>query len=72
MNAARKEWVRITRRETGIAAVTVTVSEDEAVVKWTEKAYSSEIEKSTTRAREKAHRALNAALSVVRSEDVPG
>ena len=66
MNAARKEWVRITRRETGIAAVTVTVSEDEAVVKWTEKTYSSEIEKGAKTAREKAHRALDAALKVIR------
>lgn len=71
----RKEWVRITRSPNGTAAVTVTVTvtvqQDEAVVRWTEKAYSSQIEKSTTLAREKAHRALSAALGVIRDEAVP-
>ena len=67
----RKEWVRITRSPNGTAAVTVTVQQDEAVVRWTEKAYSSQIEKSTTLAREKAHRALSAALGVIRDEAVP-
>lgn len=67
----RKEWVRITRSPNGTAAVTVTVQQDEAVVRWTEKAYSSQIEKSTALAREKAHRALSAALGVIRDEAVP-
>lgn len=67
----RKQWVKITRNQNGIAAVTVTVQEGEAVVRWTEKAYSSQIEKSTTLAREKAHRALSAALRAIRDEAVP-
>lgn len=65
MNAERREWVRVTRHKDGTAAVTVTVAEGSAVVKWTEKGYSSGLMKSTQTAREHAHRGLNAVLNAL-------
>ena len=63
MNAERREWVRVTRHKDGTAAVTV--AEGSAVVKWTEKGYSSGLMKSTLTAREHAHRGLDAVLNAL-------
>ena len=63
MNAERREWVRVTRHKDGAAAVTV--AEGSAVVKWTEKGYSSGLMKSTLTAREHAHRGLDAVLNAL-------
>lgn len=71
MNTARREWIKVTRRENGTAAVTVTVSEGPATVRWTEKGYSSGLMKSTMFAREHAHRGLDAVLQATQEPVQP-